>query len=329
MFIPRRLEQTRRWTRPAAPRQKIGDHERRMPALRSKRVTLAEAARLVPDGARLAIGGFAVYQKPMAFVRALVRDRRRDLTVVGSANSWDVDLLAGAGCLRSVETSYVGLEAHGLARNFRRAVEAGALEVVDYPELVSLDRFRANQEGLKFWPVSFLGGNDVVTYNPKIKAFACPISGRPLHAVPAADASVAVIQALAADEQGNVVVPARRLFPQNCDVLLARACDTVIVTAEKIVSNAFIRRHARLVEVPAYRTTAVVEAPFGAHPTPVLGRYLPDENHLGDYVSASETPAAFALYLDRYVHGPADHFAYLDLIGAKRLASLHDLDSLL
>lgn len=300
-----------------------------MPALKSKRVTLADAAALVPDGTRLAIGGFAVYQRPMAFVRELVRQHRRNLTVVGSANSWDVDMLVGAGCLRAVETSYVGLEAHGLARNFRRAVETGALKVVDYPELVSFDRFRANQEGLQFWPVTFLGGNDVVTYNPDIKEFACPISGRPMHAVPAANASVAVIHALAADEQGNVVFPARRLFPQNCDVLLARACDTVIVTTEKIVSKAFIRRHARLVEVPAYRTSAVVEVPYGAHPTPALGRYLPDEVHLSDYVSASETTESFARFLEQYVHGPADHFAYLDMIGAERLAGLHDLDSLL
>ncbi|MDQ0475309.1 CoA transferase subunit A [Labrys wisconsinensis] len=300
-----------------------------MPALTSKRITLAEAAGLVPDGTRLALGGFAVYQKPMAFVRELVRQRRRELTVVGSAHSCDVDMLAGAGCLARVETSYVGLEKHGLARNFRRAAEAGALEVVDYPELVSLDRFRADQEGLAFWPVPFLGGNDVVTYNPDIRPMACPITGRPMHAVPAAGAKVAVIHAVAADEQGNVVIPARRLFPQSADIQVARSCDVVIVTAEKIVSRAFIRRHARLVEIPSYRTTAIVEVPFGAHPTPTLGRYLADERHMDDYVAASGDAGAFAAYLDTFVHAPRDHYAYLDLFGAERLAALQDLDSLL
>jgi glutaconate CoA-transferase, subunit A len=300
-----------------------------MPGLKSKRMSLGEAAAFVPDGSRIAIGGFAVYQKPMAFVRELVRQGRRDLTVVGSANSYDVDMLAGVGALASVETSYVGLETQGLARNFRRSAESGALKVVDYPEMVSWDRFRADQEGLAFWPTQFLGGNDVVTFNPDIKPFPCPLTGRPMHAVPAARASVAVIHAIAADEQGNVVFPARRHLPQSGDVLFARACDTVIVTAEKIVSKAFIKRHARLVEVPSYRTTAVVEVPFGAHPTPCLGRYLADEVHLADYVRASETPEAFSAYLDRYVHGTEDHFAYLDAIGAERLTSLQDLDSLL
>jgi len=300
-----------------------------MAALKSKRMTLSEAAALVPDGARLAIGGFAVYQKPMAFVRELVRRNSRNLTVIGSANSCDVDMLAAAGSIARVETSYVGLEKHGLARNFRRAAEAGTLKVVDYPEMVSWDRFRANQEGLAFWPIPFLGGNDVVTYNPDIKPFKCPITGRPMHAVPAANAEVTVIHAIAADEQGNVVFPARRLLPQSGDVLFARSCDTVIVTVEKIVSKAFIKRHARLVEVPSYRTAAVVEVPYGSHPTPTLGRYLADDRHLDDYVAASETPEGFAAYLDRYVRGPKDNFAYLDLMGVERLAGLQDLDSLL
>jgi glutaconate CoA-transferase subunit A len=299
------------------------------PPLPSKRLTLAEAAALVPDGARLALGGFAVYQKPMGFVRELVRRKRRGLTIVGTANSIDIDLLAGAGCLASVETSYVGLEKHGLAPNFRRAVESQRLAVVDYPEMASWDRFRASEEGLAFWPVKFLGGNDVLTHNPAIRPFPCPITGRPMQAMPAADPDVVVIHAVAADEQGNVVIPARRLLPQSGDVLMARSCDTVIVTVERIVPKSFIRRHARLVEIPSYRTKAVVELPWGAHPTPVLGRYLADDDHIAAYAAASRTEAGFAAWLDAHVHGVADETGYLERIGVARLAALQDLDSLL
>lgn len=300
-----------------------------MNAPASKLRTLDEAVALVPDGARVALGGFAVYQKPMAFVRALARARRRDLTIVGTANSYDIDLLAGAGCLKAVETSYVGLEKQGLARNFRRQAESGALKVVDYPEMASWDRFRASQEGLAFWPVSFLGGNDVLTYNKDIKEFACPITGRRMQALPAAQPDVVVIHAVAADEQGNVIFPAHRLLPQNGDVLLARSCEKVIVTVEKIVSKAFIRKHAHLNEVPSYRTTAVVEVPWGAHPTPVLSRYLADEAHMGEYVEASASPEAFETYLKRYVYEPQDPHEYLERVGAARLARLFDLESLL
>ena len=300
-----------------------------MAASRSKLVSLDEAVACVPDGARIAFGGFAVYQKPMAFVRALARAGRRALTIVGTANSYDVDLLAGAGCLKAVETSYVGLEKFGLARNFRRAVEGARLDVVDYPEMASWDRFRASQEGLAFWPVSFLGGNDVLTYNPRIRPFACPITGKPMQALPAADPDIVVIHAIAADEQGNVIVPAHRLLPQSGDVIMARACDNVIVTVEKIVSKAFVRRHARVNEIPSYRTSAVVELPWGAHPTPALSRYLADEQHMAEYADASAKAESFDAYLRRYVHEPADHLAYLERIGATRLAQLADIGSLL
>jgi glutaconate CoA-transferase, subunit A len=299
-----------------------------VPAPRSKLASLPEAAARIPDGVRVALGGFAVYQHPMALVRELARQGRRDLTVVGTVNGNEVDLLAGAGCLRRVETSYVGLEKYGLAPNYRRRVEQGELEVIDYPEVLSFDRFRASQDGLTFWPCAYLGGTDILTHNPAIKAFDCPLTGRRLHAVPPADPDVVVIHAVAADERGNVVIPPRRLLPQGLDVTMARACDTVIVTAEQIVSRQYIRRHARQVEIPSYRTTLVVEAPWGAHPCPVLGRYVIDDLHFREYIAAAATPEGFAKYLDTYVAGPRDHDAYLTLIGPERLARLMEIDAL-
>jgi glutaconate CoA-transferase, subunit A len=294
-------------------------------ALQSKLVSLAEAAARVPDDSRVALGGFAVYQHPMAFVRELVRQRRRNLTVVGTVNGNEVDLLAGAGCLRRVETSYVGLEKYGLALNFRRQVERGDLEVVDYPEVLSFDRFRASQDNLTFWPCSYLAGTDLLTHNKEIRAFDCPLTGRRLYAVPPAAPDVAVIHAVAADEQGNVIILPRHLLPQSLDVTLARACDTVIVTVEQVVAREYVRRHAQYVEIPSYRTTLVVEAPWGAHPTPVLGRYVVDDAHFREYVAASDTPEGFERYLAKYVRGPRDHPAYLDLIGLERLARLQEI----
>jgi glutaconate CoA-transferase, subunit A len=293
--------------------------------LRSKLASLAEAAAAISDDTRVALGGFAVYQHPMALIRELVRQGRRNLTVVGTVNGNDVDLLAGAGCLRRVETSYVGLETYGLAPNFRRRVESGELEVVDYPEVLSFDRFRASQDKLSFWPCDYLGGTDILTYNKEIRAFDCPLTGRRLYAVPPADPDVVVIHAVAADEQGNVVIPPRHLLPQSLDVTMARACDMVIVTVEQVVSREYIRRHAPHVEIPSYRTTLVVEAPWGAHPSPVLGRYRIDDTHFREYVEASATRDRFARYLATYVTGPRDHFAYLELIGLQRLTRLQEI----
>ena len=288
----------------------------------SKLISMQEAAALVPDGARIALGGFAVYQHPMAFVRELVRQKRRGLVLVGVVHGNDADTLAGAGCLARIETSYVGLEAYGLARCFRRAVEAGELEVVDYPELLSWDRFRASEANMTFLAARFLGGSDIAARNPAIVPFDCPLTGRRLWAVPPADPDVVVVHALAADAYGNVLYPERRLLPQSLDITLSRSCDTVIVTAERIVSNAEVRRNAHLTEIASYRTTCVVEAPWGAHPCPVLGFSKIDDEAFRAHARAAADPDSFAAWLDDTVHSVDGHRGYLGTVGMDRLLAL-------
>lgn len=292
----------------------------------SKLISLKDAAALVQDGDRLAVGGFGVYQHPMAFVYELIRQKKKDLTVVGIVNGNDVDILTGAGCLKRVESSYVGFEKFGLAPNFRRAVETGELEIMDYPEILSMDRFRASQENFSFWPAYFLGGNDLLRINPDIKPFTCPLTGKKAWAVPPADPDVVVIHATLGDEYGNVLVPSRRLTPQSLDITLARSCDKVIVTVEKIVSTQKIRKHPHLVEIPSYRTSAVVEAPWGAHPTSMLGVYGGDDTHVKHYLEAAKSPETFRQYLDEYVYGVESHIDYLDKIGLETLLSLRKMD---
>ena len=170
----------------------------------SKLCTLSELVSRIPDGSRVAFGGFAVYQKPMAAVRELIRQGKKHLTIVGTVHSLDVDMLVGAGCVDCVETSYVGLERYGLAPNFRRAVQDGRIKLVSYPEMLAWDRFRADREGWPFWPCYSLGGNDVILNNPDIKEYTCPVTGRRAWALPAAKPDVVVICLLytsdAADE---------------------------------------------------------------------------------------------------------------------------------
>lgn len=288
----------------------------------SKLCTLDEAAALVPDGARVAFGGFAVYQKPMAMVHALVRAGVRDLTVVGVAGSLEVDLLAGAGCLKRVETSYVGLERHGLAPNYRRAVQAGAVRAVHYPEMVSWDRFRADAEGLAFWPVSYLGGSDIVRKNPDIKPFPDPVTGGTLYAVPAASPDWAIVHACAADRYGNVLMQPRHLLPQSLDVAISRSTRNLIVTVERVVPAGEVMARAHLVQIPAFRTRAVVHAPHGSHPTPTLGATRADAAFFARYVRGAADAGSFAAFLDRYVLGTGGHEGYLDRVGRERLRAL-------
>lgn len=283
---------------------------------------MKEAAALVPDGARVAFGGQSVYQRPMAFVRELVRQGRRDLTVVGVLNGPELDMAAAAGCVSKVETSYVGLEQFGLARNFRRLAERGAIAIEDYSEITAFDRFRASEAGLTFLASPHLAGSDVATRNPRAVLFHCPLTGRPYVAVPPADPDIAIIHAPAADQFGNVLAPSAKLLPQAFDETIARSCDKVIVTVEKLVDNSFVRRHADRTVIPGFRVAAVVEAPWGAHPCHSLGFYSLDRLHFEEYVDASVDDAAFRAYLNKYVYGPADESGYLDAIGIDRLLSL-------
>lgn len=291
-----------------------------------KLTTLQHAIRSVQNGERIALGGFAIYQRPMALTAELVRQAKRNLTLVGIVSAIEADLLIGAGVLSTIETSYVGLERFGLARNFRRAVEQGALTAVDYPELIAWDRFRASQEGLPFWPCTFLGGSGVALNNPAIVPFNCPVSGQPLWAVPPASPDVVLVHAPLGDEFGNVAFHARKMLPQSADITLTRSCDRVIVSVEKIVSRRELSRQPHLVEIPAFRTTHIVEAPFGAHPTSMPGLYDCDDSAFNDYVAASASPQDFAGWLQANVLGCSDQQAYLARLGTQRLLALRNTE---
>lgn len=292
-----------------------------MPERNSKLCSLAEAAARVPDGCRVTFGGFAVYQKPMALVRELVRQERRGLTVVGVVNSLDVDMLVGAGCVRCVETSYVGLEKYGLAPNFRRAVQRGDIQIVHYPEMLSWDRFRADREGFPYWPVYYLGGNDVVKENPDIVEYTCPVSGRPVWALPAAKPDFVLIHAWRADKYGNVQIQPRHMLPQYQDIDLARACGNVIVTVEEIVDTAEIEKTPQLTMLPSFKVSCVAHVPKGSHPTSTLLCREEDGAHFAAYAKAAAADDTFAAYLDRFVRGTADEDAYQAAVAAEKEAA--------
>ncbi|TNM38472.1 hypothetical protein FHP29_14600 [Nocardioides albidus] len=122
-------------------------------------------------------------------------------------------------------------------------------------------------------------------------AAQCPITGRPYYAVTPAAPDVVVIHAGRGDCHGNIALPAERQLSHSLDVILAQACDTVIVTVEEIVSPEVLRARPDLVEIPAFQVTAVVEAPQGAHPTSVLGYYPADDPGIQEYLDATSSGA--------------------------------------
>jgi len=282
-----------------------------------KLVSLEEAAGHVADGEVVALGGALSYREPMALVRELVRAGRRDLHLIGSAHGVDVDLLVGAGAVRVLEESYVGYEQDfGLAPAYRRAAESGTLVLRETCCYTLLQQLRAAEYGIPFMPVRGILGTGIHRLHPEYGEIRCPFTNQRLVAVPALAPDVALIHGLLADRRGNVHL-AR---PLVLDERFPLAFRKVVVTVERIASQSEVAEAG--VVLPYFAVTAVVEAPYGAHPTSCYPHYTYDRAHLGEWVKAAGADEGVRRYLDRYVLGPGGEEGYRKTVGEGRLRAL-------
>ncbi len=277
--------------------------------MRDKLVTLSEAAAMIPSGVTLGLGGLMLRRHPMALIREIIRQGVRDLTLQTWVGGIDVDLLVGAGCARRVEAAYEGLGPLGTAPNVRRAAQSGELEIEDFSETTMISRFRAAAMGIPFIPTRVLKGTSMAGQE-HVRSIEDPFSGEKLHAVAAAKPDVAVFHGYWADRCGNIQAPAGR-NSDDVDTTIAKATDKVIVTVEKIVRHEDVIRRPTLTYIPHHWVDAVVEVPTGAHPGNCDTLYEPDFDALDAYLEAARDPERFRTWLDRHVHEPADHEAYL------------------
>ncbi|MFP6558916.1 CoA transferase subunit A [Paraburkholderia sp. B3] len=283
--------------------------------MRDKLVRLSEAIARIPGGSSIALGGNIMRRQPNAAVRELIRQRIGELTVYAFATGFSVDMLAAARLLRRFEGAYVGMFWHGLAPNFRRAVESGEVEVRDFPESSIVARFLAAAHGTSFMPVKAILGTDMARQdNSIVTEFACPFTGEPYAAVRAIDADFTIIHGYAADCFGNVQWPVAR-DADDIDQIIARGSRRLIVTVERIVSHDAVRATPNLTYIPAEWVEAVVETPFGAHPLACDTIHDEDEAHLRDYVDQCSGDAGARDYLQRYVFGAHSHDGYLAQCG--------------
>lgn len=288
-------------------------------AQRDKRASLAELATHVKDGDWVAVGGGLSSREPMALLRELIRAGRRGLKVVGSAHGIDIDLLCGAGAVARSAESYVGFEQDfGMAPNYRRACESGAVEVDDSCCYTVVQQLRAAAYGLPFLPVRSVRGTSFENMHSEYKRITCPYTGEELMLVPALHPDVALIHAQYGDAHGNLRIEG----PPVADILAARASKKVIATVERIVSNDELRSLGGA-NIPYFYVAAIAEVPFGAHPTACYPMYAYDRPHTAAYyAAASAGPQDFkSRYLEPFVYGCPDHHDYLERIGGSALRS--------
>jgi glutaconate CoA-transferase subunit A len=260
-------------------------------------IDLDEVQRRLGDVTRVALGGMLLENRPSTLVRALIRSGAQGLFVCSApAASWDVDILIGTGQVSTVRVPHISLAGLGLAPATRQAAAAGRVDFEECDEALLLGGYLAAASNADLQVLDHLGTNDLVDGNPLIVTSGNHRGVAPLRV------DVALLHAPAGDEFGNLVHHGSRW----ADLLIARAATYVIAQVDRIVSTA---EAARLgVAIPGYLVDAVVETPFGAHPTGSAGAYVADVTHLAEY---QQTVGAGRLedYLEQWCR--VDHETYL------------------
>src|SRR5918912_1450495 len=169
--------------------------------------TLDEALAPITDGCVLAVAreqsGVA-----MAATRALIRRGVKGLTLIAlPTSSLQADLLIGAGCVATLETSAVSLGEFGPAPRFTAAVLAGAIRMKDAACPALHAGFQAAEKGVPFMPLRGLIGSDVLAHRPDWRVIDNPFGNNdPIVLLPAIKPDFALFHAPMADRAGNVFI---------------------------------------------------------------------------------------------------------------------------
>jgi len=287
-----------------------------------KLCSLEEAIReFVPDGASVALGLQLESMIPFAAGHEIIRQGKRDLTLIGPISDMLFDQMIGAGCVRKIMAAWVGNVMMGSAYNFRRAVEQSIprpLEMVDHTNFTVALALHAAALGVPFLPTYTAGGSTLFGRNPGLAEFVAPFTNEKMGAVEAIAPDVAILQAQRADAYGNAHVWGNLGVAPDA----ARAAKRVIVITEEIVGSKVIASDPNRTMIPGFLVSAVAAVPFGAHPSPVQGYYNRDNSYYQEYHQQTKTRQGYEAWLNHWVSEPKDHMEYLQRLGADRVQGL-------
>jgi glutaconate CoA-transferase subunit A len=293
-----------------------------MMAGESKLTTMHDAiARHVPSGSMVLLGAQLEQMIPFAAGHELIRQGRRDLTLVGPISDILFDQLIGAGCVSRVMAAWVGNVSAGVGYCFRRAVEQGIprrLETVDYSNFTLALALHAAALGVPFMPTYATLGSDLLKKNGNLREFPSPVSEEKLVAVRALRPDVAIINVQRADAQGNAHV----WGSLGVAIVGARASRKVIVVAEEIVEPGVIASDPNRTLIPGFMVSAVVHEPGGAHPSPVQGYYGRDHAFFSEYHDQTKRIEDFENWLSWWVLPVRDRHEYMEKLSAERYDAL-------
>jgi glutaconate CoA-transferase subunit A len=284
--------------------------------MQEKLTTLDKAIALVNDGNVVALQNMATQAAPMALVRELIRQEKRNLGLVVLVGGMAVDWLAAAGVIDRLIGAAVSMEQFGLCQQYRQAVESGRIRVEEISESILNARLGAGARNLPFLPTRGGIGSDLIAQNPEnLKMLEDPFGGFPVLACRALVPDVALIHAHRADRFGNIQYEPTVLWP---DIgIMPKAAKRVIVTAEEIVDSEILRRHPDRTILPGFMVDAVVEVSYGAHPTSFPPNYGYDSHFHLEWVEVSRDSEKAAEFIEHYVLKPSSQDQYLEAVGGK------------
>ena len=203
----------------------------------AERVSLAEAVgELVHDGDVVALEGFT-HLIPHAAGHELIRQRRRELTLVRMTPDIVYDQMIGMGCARALVFSWGGNPGVGSLHRFRDAVQSGwpaPLELDEHSHAGMAARYAAGAANLPFGVLRGYTGTQLAEQTASIASVTCPFTGEELAAVKALRPDVGIIHAQQADQAGNVQMWGITGVQKETVLASQRA----IVTVEEIVPGA-------------------------------------------------------------------------------------------
>src|SRR5215471_13232609 len=236
-------------------------------------VSLAEAVTAsIRDGDAVAMEGFT-HLIPFAAGHEVIRQGRRDLTLIRMTPDVIYDQLIGAGCASKLIFSWGGNPGVGSLHRFRDAVENGwpaPLRLEEHSHAGMANRYAAGAAGVPFavlrgYRGTGLEGLPGLDGRPSVRPITCPFTGETLTAVAALAPDVAVIHAQQADRAGNVQLWGITGVQKEA-VLSARRA---VITVEEIVPE--LRPEPGAIVLPGWTIDYIAHAPGGAHPSYALG----------------------------------------------------------
>lgn len=303
-----------------------------------EKIGLKEAIGMISDGDMLTFSGFTIWRRPMAAVYEMIRQKKRDLHLVEVNGGTHSDLLIGAGCVKIWESCWIGHELYGkLGANLCRKAEAGEVIIEDYSHVQILNRLMAGAMGIPYMPTYASMGTDILNpefdhlgklgmrdgSNPKIPRKKYEIVDDPfydsqlLH-IPACNPDWCIAHVQMVGEEGTVRVDGQHYS----DAEAIKASDKVIVIAEQVVTEEYIRREPTRNLVAGHQIDYIVELPWAGHPTGCFGQYETDGDFINNFYKRTRTQEGLDSWVDEWVMGVEDFDAYLEKVGTNKLKTL-------